>query len=45
MVPAGYGRRMFIFTKRSGQRGRFRIIWWPLLLSIGLTIVLNLLLR
>jgi hypothetical protein len=36
---------MFIFTKRSGQRGRFRFLWWPLLLSIGLTVLLNLALR
>jgi hypothetical protein len=36
---------MFIFTKYSGQRGRMRFVWWPLLLSIALTIVLNLALR
>lgn len=39
---------MFVFTKTSGERGRFRFSWWPLLLSIALsvalTIVLNLVL-
>jgi hypothetical protein len=36
---------MFVFTKRGGERTRFRLLWWPLILSIGLTILLNLLLR
>ena len=40
---------MFIFTKRSGQRGRARFspgcFVTSLLLSIGLTILLNLLIR
>ena len=36
---------MFLVTKRSGERARFRFLWWPLVLSLGLTIVLNLLLR
>jgi hypothetical protein len=40
---------MFIFTKRSGQRGRLRFLWWPLALSIvlslALTIALNTALR
>ena len=36
---------MFVWTKRSGERSRFRFLWWPLLLSLALTVVLNLLLR
>ena len=35
---------MFVFTKRSGERGRFRFLWWPLLLSLAVTILLNILL-
>ena len=40
---------MFMFSKRSGERGRVRFLWWPLALSIALsvflTVVLNLLIR
>ena len=40
---------MFVFTKRSGERGRMRFMWWPLVLSIvlsiGLTVLLNLAIR
>jgi hypothetical protein len=36
---------MFTYTKRTGERARFRIVWWPLLLSIGLSIALTLALR
>jgi hypothetical protein len=36
---------MFIWTKRSGRRGRVRFLWWPLVLSIVVTIALNALLR
>lgn len=32
---------MFVFTKRSGERTRMRFMWWPLLLSIGLSILLT----
>jgi hypothetical protein len=36
---------MFIFTKRSGEPGRARFLWWPLLLSVAITILLNVVLR
>jgi len=40
---------MFIFSKRSGQRARVRFmpgcLVWSLLLSIGLTILVNLIIR
>lgn len=36
---------MFIWTKRPGRPGRSRFLWWPLLASIVVTVVLNLLLR
>jgi hypothetical protein len=40
---------VFIFTKRSGQRGRWQFrpgcLVWSLILSIGLTILLNLAIR
>ena len=35
---------MFVWTKRSGERARFRFYWWPLLLSIGVSVLLILLL-
>jgi hypothetical protein len=42
-------RRVIIFSKRSGDRGRVRFfpgcLVWSLILSIGLTILLNLVLR
>lgn len=40
---------MIIFSKRSGQRGGFKFfpgcLVWSLILSIGLTILLNLVIR
>ena len=40
---------MFSYTKRPGRRGNFRFrpgcLVWSLLLSVGLTIALNLLIR
>jgi hypothetical protein len=36
---------MFIWTKRSGQRSRVRFLWWPLVLSLLLSVVLTLLLN
>ena len=36
---------MFIFTKRNGEPGRARFLWWPLVLSLVVTVLLNLLLR
>ena len=32
---------MFVFTKRSGQRGKTRFSWWPLLLSLLLSVLLT----
>ena len=40
---------MIVFSKRSGQRGRVRFmpgcLLWSLVISIGLTILVNVLLR
>jgi hypothetical protein len=40
---------VFVFSKRSGQRGRVKFfpgcLVWSLILSIGLTIILNLVIR
>ena len=36
---------MFVWTKRSGQRGRMRFYWWPIILSIVVTILLNVLIN
>ncbi len=33
---------MFVFTKRSGQRGKTRFYWWPLLLSLLVSVLLTL---
>ena len=33
---------MFVFTKRSGQSGKTRFYWWPLLLSLVLSVLLTL---
>ena len=32
---------MFVWTKRSGQPGRSRFQWWPLVLSVVVSIVLT----
>ena len=32
---------MFIFTKRSGERGRMRFVWWPLVMSLVLSVLLT----
>lgn len=32
---------MFVWYKRSGQRSRVRFIWWPLLLSLALSVILT----
>ena len=40
---------MFVFTRRSGRRGEFRFmpgcLVWSLILSIGLTVLVNLAIR
>ncbi len=36
---------MFVWYKRSGERARTRFIWWPLLISLALSIILTLLLN
>jgi hypothetical protein len=36
---------MFVFTKGSGRRGRVRFLWWPLLLSLAISLLLTLALR
>ena len=32
---------MFVWTKRSGEKSRVRFLWWPLLLSLVLSIILT----
>ena len=42
----GEGRaQMFVWHKRSGEKARMRFYWWPLLLSIVLSIVLTILIN
>ena len=40
---------MFVFTKRSGRRGQARFypgcLVWSLILSVGLTLLVNVLIR
>ena len=36
---------MFVWTKRSGEPGKTHFFWWPLLLSLLLSVVLTLLLN
>ena len=36
---------MFVWTKRSGQHPKIRFFWWPLVLSIVLSIALTILLN
>ena len=43
--PAGHIDPMFVFTKQSGRRGRVRFMWWPLLISLALSVVLTVLLN
>jgi uncharacterized membrane protein YhaH (DUF805 family) len=33
---------MFVWTKRSGRPGRARFYWWPLLLTLGVSLLLTL---
>ena len=35
---------MFIWSKRSGHRSSVRFLWWPLILSIVVTVLLNVIL-
>jgi hypothetical protein len=32
---------MFVWTKRSGRPGRAHFYWWPLLLSLVLSVLLT----
>lgn len=32
---------MFVWTKRSGRPGKTRFVWWPLLASLLLSVVLT----
>jgi hypothetical protein len=36
---------MFIWTKRSGQPGRMRFLWWPLLISLIVIVLVNVLIN
>jgi hypothetical protein len=44
LAPFDRGKRelMFVWYKRSGQRSRTRFIWWPLILSLVLSVLLTL---
>lgn len=43
--PTGHIGGMFVFTKQSGRPGRIRFMWWPLLISIVLSVVLTIVLN
>ena len=45
--PSGIGHAegMFVWTKRSGRPGRVRFYWWPLVLSIVLSVLLTIILN
>jgi len=36
---------MFVWQKRSGRRGGVRVYWWPLVLSLVLSVLLTLLIN
>lgn len=36
---------MFVFSKRSGEKSRTRFYWWPLVVSLVLSILLTILLN
>ena len=36
---------MFVYRKRSGRPGRTQFYWWPLVLSLVLSVLLTLLLN
>lgn len=36
---------MFIWKKRTGERSRVRFLWWPLVLSLALSVLLTVLLN
>ncbi len=36
---------MFVWTKRSGRPAKTRFYWWPLLLSLVLSVLLTLILN
>jgi hypothetical protein len=38
----GNGRGMFVWYKRSGRRARVRFLWWPLVLSLLVSVLLTL---
>lgn len=48
-VRRGHERRVFVFSKRSGERARVRFfpgcLLWSLVLSVVATVLLNLALR
>ncbi len=36
---------MFVWSKRSGRRGRVRFYWWPLVLSLVVSVLLTIVLN
>jgi hypothetical protein len=41
----GHAGGMFVWHKRSGERSRVRFYWWPLVLSLALSVVLTIILN
>jgi hypothetical protein len=44
-VTIGDTEAVFVWQKRSGRRARVHFYWWPLILSLALSVVLTLLLN
>ena len=36
---------MFVWQKRSGEKSRVKFYWWPLVLSLVLSVILTILLN
>lgn len=36
---------MFVWQKRSGERSRVKFYWWPLVVSLALSVLLTVLLN
>lgn len=36
---------MFVWQKRSGEKSRVKFYWWPLVISLALSVILTILLN
>ncbi len=45
MGSSGTTMAMFVWHKRSGEPSKVRFFWWPLLLSLALSILLTIMLN